>query len=135
MKTGLIRKSDDKSEEINMAPLIDMIFILLIFFMVTSTFVKDLEIEIDRPGAASAVQADMRAVRIAIDRTGRVLFDGQTIQPWMVQSRIREIVKDQPDKPVLVVADEKVETGRLVEVVDECRLAGAKHVGVDVERK
>lgn len=129
-----LRKSKERSADINLGPLIDIIFILLIFFVVTTTFVKDLEVKIERPGAASGQRVDRRAVRVAIDAAGKVYIDGQPVHGWMVQNRVRELLSQQPDRPVLVVADKRLVTARLIEVVDECRLAGARRVGVDVER-
>lgn len=129
-----LRRGKRGAEEINISPLIDMMFILLIFFVVTTTFVKDLKIDIERPGAATAERADVRAIRVAVDRGGKVYIDGQQIHTWMVQSRVRELLSENPDRPVLVISDRRLETGRMVEVVDQCRLAGAKNVGVDVER-
>jgi len=129
-----LRRARGDSQDINIAPLIDMMFILLIFFVVTTTFVKDLQIDIERPGAASAVSADLRSIRVAVDRRGQVYVEGQQVHPWMVQSRVRDLILQTPNRPVLVVADRALESGRLVEVVDQCRLAGAKDVGVDVER-
>lgn len=129
-----LRRGKRSSEEINIAPLIDMMFILLIFFIVTTTFVKDLKIDIERPGAATAERADVRAIRVAVDRGGTVYVDGQQVHTWMVQSRVRDLLSENPDRPVLVISDRRLETGRTVEVVDQCRMAGAKNVGVDVER-
>lgn len=129
-----LRKGRERGSDINLGPLIDMIFILLIFFVVTTTFVKDLEVEIERPGAASGQQADRRALRVAIDAAGKIYLDGRPVHRWMLQSRVRELLSQQPDRPVLVVADKRLVTERLIEVVDECRMAGARKVGVDVER-
>jgi len=130
-----LRRSKRAPEQINISPLIDMMFILLIFFVVTTTFVKDLKLDIERPGAATAERADVRAIRVAVDRGGTVYIDGQQVHTWMVQSRVRELLSQNPDRPVLVVSDRRLETGRMVEVVDQCRLAGASNVGVDVQQK
>jgi biopolymer transport protein ExbD len=128
-----LRRTMERRDEINLAPLIDMIFILLIFFVVTTTFVKELEVEIERPGASSGLKAERNAVRVAIDRGGRIYVDGRPVRFWMIQDRLKSRLAEDPDRPVLVVADKSVPTGRLVEIVDECRLAGAEEVGVDVE--
>jgi len=132
---GEIRRRGDKDEGIDIAPLIDVVFILLIFFMVSTTFVRNLEVEIERPSAASAETADARAIRVSLSRSGQVMVEGQEVNPWMVQDRVHTITLQHPERPVLVTADEAVETGKLVDVVDQCRLAGAKNVGVDVKRK
>ncbi|MBN2496951.1 MAG: biopolymer transporter ExbD [Deltaproteobacteria bacterium] len=124
-----------QENEINIAPLIDMVFILLIFFMVTTTFVRDAKLEIERPGAKTAQRADSRSVRVSVGRRGELFVDARPVKPWMLQARLREIISRQRIKTVLVIADRHVETGVLVDVVDQCRLAGAKDVGVAVEQE
>ncbi|MBU0551438.1 biopolymer transporter ExbD [Myxococcota bacterium] len=133
MKLGEIRRAGARGDEIDIGPLIDIIFILLIFFMVSTTFVRNLEVDIERPSAGSAALADARAIRVAIDQGGSVYLEGQPIQPWMVQSRVRDLLAADRRRPVLITADQRLETGRLIDVVDQCRLAGAKHVAVDAE--
>ncbi|MBN2524884.1 MAG: biopolymer transporter ExbD [Deltaproteobacteria bacterium] len=132
---GEIRRRRDRDEGIDIAPLIDVVFILLIFFMVSTTFVRNLEIEIERPSAQSAQVADTRAIRVTLTRGGQVMVEGQEISAWMVQDRVRAIALQHPERPVLVTADENAPTGKLVNVVDQCRLAGVKNVGVDVMRE
>lgn len=134
-RLGDIRRGRGRSSDINIAPLIDMIFILLIFFMVSTTFVRNYKIKIERPGASSAHLADLRALRILVDGQGNVYIDGQSVHRWMIQSRVRELLAQNRERPVLVMADRRLNTGQLVQVVDQCRLAGAKNVGVDVRRK
>ena len=121
--------------EINISPLIDMTFILLIFFMVTTTFVKDMEIDIERPGAKTAQQADQRTLRVNLDRRGHVFVDARPVKPWMLQSRVRELLSRSRIKKVLVITDRRVDSGRLIDVVDQCRLGGAQEVGVAVEQE
>lgn len=124
------RESKDSVQDLNISPLIDMVFILLIFFMVSTTFVKDMKLDLDRPSAASATIASTKAVRLYIDQTGEVYLDGQSIRIWVIQSRLRDELKSRTQKSVLVVTDENVPSGKLVEVVDQARLAGASDVGV-----
>ncbi len=124
-----------QQSEIDIAPLIDIVFILLIFFMVTTTFVRDAKLEIERPGAKTAQRADNRSVRVSVGRRGEIFVDARPIKPWMLQARMREIIASQRIKTVLVIADRRVETGMLVDIVDQCRLAGAQDVGVAVEHE
>ncbi len=115
---------------IDLTPMIDMTFILLIFFMVATTFQKDLKIDINRPGASSGVAASTKAVKIYVDKQGQAYLDGEPVQVWVIQSRLRDILKGQTQKTVLVVTDEIVPSGKLVEVIDQARLAGAEDIGV-----
>lgn len=114
---------------IDVVPLIDCILVLLIFFMVTTTFAKDAELQIERPGAQSAAPADSKALRVYIDRSLQYFVDEAPVRPWMLQSRVREAM-GPGGSTVLVVTDRRVPAETLIEVVDQCRLAGAKDVGV-----
>ncbi len=124
------RERKDTNEDINISPLIDMVFILLIFFMVSTTFVKDMKLDLNRPAAASASAASTKAIRLYIDNAGDIYLDGEPVRVWVIQSRIRDQLAGSTGKSVLVVTDDGVPAGRLVEVVDQARLAGATDVGV-----
>ena len=129
------RENKETIQDLNISPLIDMVFILLIFFMVSTTFVKDMKLELERPAASSSATASTKAVRLYIDNSGQVYLDGTSIQPWVIQTRLRDLLKSKTQKSVLVVTDENVPSGKLVEVVDQARLAGASDVGVATEKE
>jgi biopolymer transport protein ExbD len=120
-------------EELNISPLIDMVFILLIFFAVSTTFVKDLQVEVERPSAQTSVQASTKSVRVYIDRGGSVYINEQPVNPWMVQSLVRDALAVSTSQTVLVIADRLTPTEKLIEVVDQTKLAGAAEVGVATE--
>lgn len=124
------REKKDSVQDINISPLIDMVFILLIFFMVSTTFVKDMKLDLDRPAASSSSTASTKAIRLYIDSTGDTFLDGEPVRIWVIQSRLRDMLRTTTGKSVLVVTDDGVPAGRLVEVVDQARLAGAQDVGV-----
>ena len=127
----MIRRQRKQTEVgIDLTACIDMTFILLIFFMVSTTFVKDMKIDIDRPGASTQTLASTKSVRVYIDKQGGTYLEGEPIQVWVIQSRLRDLLKGMTAKSVLVVTDEVVPAGRLVEVVDQARLAGAEDIGV-----
>ena len=124
------RERKETIEDINISPLIDMVFILLIFFMVSTTFVKDMKLDLNRPAASSSSTASTKAIRLYIDNLGDIYLDGEPVRVWVVQSRIRDLLDASTGKSVLVVTDDQVPSGRLVEVIDQARLAGANDVGV-----
>ena len=127
----MIRRHRKQAEVgIDLTACIDMTFILLIFFMVSTTFVKDMKIDIDRPGATTKTVASTKAVRLYIDKQGGTYLEGEPIQVWVIQSRLRDLLKGMTQKSVLVVTDEVVPSGRLVEVVDQARASGAEDIGV-----
>ena len=116
-----------------MGPLIDMVFILLIFFAVSSTFVKDMKLELQRPSASSSTLASTKAIRVYLDRSSAIFVDEQPVKVWMLQSRIRDRIGLTAAKKVLVISDGQVPSEKLIEVVDQCRLGGAEDVGVATE--
>jgi biopolymer transport protein ExbD len=128
-------RKNDSNPGVDISPLIDMVFILLIFFMVSTTFVKDMKVDVERPSAASAVRASTKSVRVHIERTGSIYIDGQPVKSWMLQSRVRDLIKSGASASILVIADRLVPAEKLVEVVDQCRLGGAKDVGVATEKE
>ena len=129
------RSRRGEANDIDISPLIDMVFILLIFFMVSTTFVKDMSVDLQRPGAQSATMASTKALRIVIDSSQAVFVDGNPVRPWMIQSRVRAFLEVSDDKQVLVVTDQRVSAEKLIEVVDQCRLAGAQDIGVATEKE
>ena len=127
------RQTDEAGVDIS--PLIDMVFILLIFFMVTTTFVKDAQVELDRPSASSAKAASTKAIRVTLDRRGDTYVSGRAVRPWLLQGTVREMLRGSEDRPVLVITDAGVKAQALLTVIDQCRLAGAKDVAVATEKE
>lgn len=112
-----------------MTPLIDMIFILLIFFMVTSSFVRESGVEIERPVAATGSEQTPSIV-IGIDASNRVWIDGQTVDIRNVASWMENIKADNADTAVVIASDRMARSGLLIEVLDACRSAGIANVSV-----
>ena len=129
------RARAEQKAEVDLSPLIDMVFILLIFFVVSTTFTKDMKIDIQRPGASSASAASTRSMRIYLEPNGNITIDGSRVRPWMVQSRVREFLNETGEGSVLIVTDRGVPAHQLVEAVDQARLGGATDVGVATEKE
>jgi biopolymer transport protein ExbD len=122
--------SDDELETaIDMSPLIDCVFILLIFFIVTTVFVEETGVEVDKPQAASSVQLEKTSILIALTESGQVVYDGQDIGIGGVQRIVRQLVQRE-EIPVIVQADKASSSGLLVRVIDEAKLGGAVKVSV-----
>ena len=130
-----MRRNSSEEDGIDISPLIDVVFILLIFFMVSTTFVKDAQLELQRPSAQSAEAADTKSVRISIDRQGAVYLGEEAIRLWMLQSRVREQLRASSQSSVLVIADRSTPTELLIDVVDQCRMGGARDVGVITDKE
>ncbi|HIQ47400.1 MAG TPA: biopolymer transporter ExbD [Sulfurovum sp.] len=122
-------------DNIDVSPLIDMVFILLIFFMVTTTFVKDMKLDLNRPSAASASKASSKVVRVYIDKDNEIYIDNQPVKLWAVQSKLRDLLRGNNEKAVLVISDTSIPVERLIDVVDECRMSGAKDVAVSTTKE
>ena len=124
-----LRRSS-KTEGINMAPLIDMVFILLIFFMVTTSFVKETGIDVQRPTASTAVLKEKGNILIGVDANGHVFLERKQIDVRSVRAHIERCLAENPEGAVVIVADKASRTGVVIQVIDQCRLAGARNVSM-----
>jgi biopolymer transport protein ExbD len=131
----LIGGGGDQSKDIDISPLIDVVFILLIFFMVSTTFVKDAQLDLERPSAQSAEKSNAESIRVSIDRHGTIFIGDMPVRSWMLQGRLRDLMRSGASKDILVSTDRSVAADLLIEVVDQCRMAGADHVGVVTDRE
>ncbi|HBT86999.1 biopolymer transporter ExbD [Desulfobacter sp.] len=131
MLNVLARRKDKKSAvELNIAPLIDMVFILLIFFLVTTSFVKETGIDVTRPTASTATMQSKATILIAVDSQNRVFMDHREIDIRAVRANTERALAENPDGAVVVVADRQSDTGVAIQVMDGCRLAGASNVSL-----
>lgn len=120
---------DDSEAGIDMSPLIDCVFILLIFFIVTTTFVEETGVDVDKPQAASATRLEKTSILIAITAKGEIVYGGQDIGIGGVQPTVkRQMQKEKV--PVIIQADAVAQSGLLVRVIDEAKLAGAVQVSI-----
>lgn len=124
-----LRRSS-KTEGINMAPLIDMVFILLIFFMVTMSFVKETGIDVQRPTASTAVLKEKGNILIGVNANGHVFLERKQIDVRSVRAHIERCLAENPEGAVVIVADKASHTGVVIQVIDQCRLAGARNVSM-----
>lgn len=122
--------TDDSDEVgIDISPLMDCVFILLIFFIVTTTFVEETGVEVDKPQAASAVRLEKTSILLALTKNGEVVYGGREIGISGVQPLVKRMLQKE-DVPVIVQADANASSGLLVRVIDEAKLAGAIKVSV-----
>lgn len=124
------RRSTRSGVELNIAPLIDMVFILLIFFLVTTSFVKETGVEVNRPTAATAVSQPKATILIGIDGADRIFFDNREVDVRAVRANVERALAENPEGAVVVVADRASTTGTTIEVMDGARLAGAANVSL-----
>jgi len=124
-----------KGMEINMSPLIDMVFLLLIFFVVTTSFVKETGIDVQRPTAATAEMKEKGNVLIGVTQDGLVFLDRKQIDVRSVQAHMARVLSENPESSVVIVADTQSHTGIVIQVMDQCRLAGARNVSLAASLK
>ncbi len=121
---------DDGGEGgIDLSPMIDCVFILLIFFIVTTTFVEETGVAVDKPQAASASSLEKTSILIALTAEGAVVYGGKDIGMSLVQPLIRRMLQKE-DLPVILQADKAAPSGLLVRLIDEAKLGGATKVSV-----
>jgi biopolymer transport protein ExbD len=126
---------DDKGVDINMAPLIDMVFLLLIFFAVTTSFVKEAGVDVQRASAATAEVKEKGTILIGVTANGDVFWEGKKVDVRSIRSLVERGLAEDPDTGIVVVADKASQTGDVVKVMDQCRLAGAKNVSLAAQRE
>ena len=127
------RSSASQGIELNMGPLIDMVFLLLIFFIVTTTFVKETGVDVHRPVAKTAERKEKSTILIGVTKEGSVYMENRAIDIRSVRANVEKALAESPEAGVIVVADEKSITGIVIKVVDQCRLAGAKSVSISAK--
>ena len=115
---------------VNLTPLLDMVFILLIFFLVTSSFVKESGIDVNRPTAQTATRTERGNIIIAINKDGEIWMDKQQVDVRSVRSHIERLHAQNPEGTVIILADQDSRTGLLVKVIDQARLAGVGNVAI-----
>jgi biopolymer transport protein ExbD len=117
-----------------MAPLIDMIFILLIFFIVTTSFVRESGIDVQKPKAQSAEKKEKSNMIVGISQEGVIYIEGQTIDIRSIRARMEQFLGEMPEGSVVIVADQKSPTGIAVQVMDACRLAGVNNISLAADK-
>jgi biopolymer transport protein ExbD len=123
------RLDQERAPGIDMAPLIDMVFILLIFFIVTTAFVNETGVDVNKPEAVSAQRIENDLILIAITPAGDVWYDRNNIGLAGVRSTVQALLLSE-ERPVVIQADRLVTTDLLVRVMDEAKLGGAKSLSI-----
>jgi biopolymer transport protein ExbD len=120
--------------DINLSPLIDVVFLLLIFFVVTTVFVEETGMDVQKPKAASARDLDKRSILFALTEGGDVVYAGRRVGLNGVRGIVTQLLQDE-DLPVILIGDAGANLGALVDLIDECKLAGAKQVSIAARRE
>ena len=126
------RHTDQGNEEtdINLTPMLDIVFIMLIFFVVTTSFVKESGIEVNRPTAQTAEQRDHGNILIAITPNGEVWIYKRPVDIRAVRAVVERLVAENPEGGVIIQGDREAQIGLLVKVMDQVRKAGIVNVSI-----
>ncbi len=119
-----------KEMGIEMGPLMDIVFILLIFFVVTSSFTRETGVDVTKPQAQSASQLEKENILIAITREGTIHIHERQVDMASLQDILKQTLAKTPDREAVVIADKGAVTGTLVQVIDACNLSGVKKVSI-----
>ena len=135
MKQHFQNLVDEEEAAIDMTPMLDVVFIMLIFFIVTASFVKEAGIDVNRPEAAAAVKKDRANILIAISDKGEIWINKRRIDVRAVQANIERLRAENPQGSVVIQADKKATTETLIKVMDASRAAGVYDVSIAAQEQ
>ncbi len=122
-----------EEEEVNLTPMLDVVFIMLIFFIVTASFVKESGMDVNRPDAATAVVKPRGTILVAITPNGQIWIDKRQVDPRSVRANIERLYAENPQGAVVIQADSESKNGLLVAVMDAAKLAGVENISIAAE--
>jgi len=128
------RRRQRGKAEVSLTPLVDIVFILLIFFLITSTFVQNPGIEVELPkssNASTAIESDN--IIMAVTKNGVIIHEGKTMSAEQLRKRLAEHYKDQSDQLVVIQADSTAHHGKVVELMDLAQATGFNRLAIATE--
>jgi biopolymer transport protein ExbD len=120
----------DEESQVDLTPLIDVVFIMLIFFIVTATFIKETGIDVNKPDAPTSTQQNKANILIAIDARDNIWIDRRKIDIRSVIPNIKRLRSENPQGTVVIQADKESKNKMLVEVMDAARQAGEYNIAL-----
>ena len=128
------RKGTEEDTAPDMTPMLDVVFIMLIFFIVTTSFVKESGIDVSRPSASTAKQKDRANIMVAIRENGEIWIQKRQVDIRAVRANIERLHAESPEGSVVIQADKGSKTGMLVQVMDQVRLAGVMNISIAAKK-
>jgi biopolymer transport protein ExbD len=123
-------QGDEEESSVDITPMLDVVFIMLIFFIVTATFIKEAGIDVDKPAAATAVVQEKASILVAIDANDNVWINRRQVDIRSVRSIIERLHAENPKGTVVIQADRDSRNNTLVEVMDASRRAGVYDIAL-----
>ena len=133
MRRAPISQAVAEEEEINITPMLDVVFILLIFFIVTANFIKEPGLEVNRPDSETAEPTENAAILIAVGNAGEIYMDGRRIDKRQVKANVVRLLAENPQGSVVIQADEKATADTIMAVMDGAREAGVYSISLASE--
>ncbi len=127
------RRRRAEQSEVNMTPMLDVVFIMLIFFIVTSSFVKEAGVDVIRPPAVTAESKDKGNILIAITENGQIWIDRRQVDPRSLRASIERLHGENPNGAIVIQADQKSQNHLLIAVMDAAKAAGVNQVAIAAE--
>ena len=124
---------EQEETEINITPMLDIVFIMLIFFIVTTSFIKETGIDPNRPEADTAIAQTRGNILIAISEIGDIWMNKRKIELGQVRQMVEQARNESPESTVVIIADQKSATGVLIDLMDQIRMAGVTNISVAAE--
>lgn len=128
MRRRKVRQEDDS--QIDMTPMLDVVFIMLIFFIVTTSFVRESGLEVNRPTAATATEQGKAGIFVAINDSGEIYIDRKQVDLQRVRASLERLIASQGEVGLVIQADQETRHGVVVKVMDAAREAGIKQISV-----
>ncbi len=133
MRMNMSQFEDEEDDAVNLTPMLDVVFIMLIFFIVTASFVKESGIEVNRPNAVTAERKEKGNILVAISADNQIWIDRRMVDPRALRANIERMHAENPHGSVVILADEESKNKLLVQVMDAARIAGVKNVSIAAE--
>ncbi|CCE25628.1 MULTISPECIES: ExbD/TolR family protein [Methylotuvimicrobium] len=133
MRRTTSRSTSDQISDIDMTPMLDIVFIMLIFFIVTTSFVKESGIDVNRPTAQTAEKKEQANIIVSIKANGEIWIDKRAVDVRAVRANVARLQAENPLGSVIIAADRDTKTHVLVQVMDQIRLAGITNAAIATE--
>jgi len=128
------RHATQDEPEINITPMLDIVFIMLIFFIVTTTFIKETGVTVDKPDALTAESRPQGNILVGVDSDNQVWMNGNQIELSDVRTLVQRARAENPEGSVILIADEQARQGTLVDVMDQVQAAGVRRMAISAEQ-
>lgn len=127
------RVAEEEEPEVNMTPMLDIVFIMLIFFIVTTNFIRETGIDPERPAAETAEEMTRANILVGVNERGEVWMHQEEIEIADIRTLVEDALAQNPESSAVVIADERARTRRVIEVMDEVRRSGVEDISIATE--